>query len=136
MDKKSVSIDEIIGKAMGERPEISWPVMNASESAYCISFDFKPEADEWLADQAKRFPVHIQENGYHVVRFETWPDYLGAYSESGSISRFINFAMRTLMAKDSELMSEVMRLFSRGETVQRALFIVMFGDQVDTLSVS
>ncbi len=51
-----------------------WWVMNADESACCISFDNRdftyPEraAKEWMEEKLKSYPKYIKDNGYHIVK--------------------------------------------------------------------
>lgn len=116
-----------IGRLMGEEPEVYWAVMNADESAYCISFDRndsanpRREAEEWFERQKREFPENIERNGYHVVRCEQWPDYLGEHGDCAASSRFINWAFRQPVFAEHEKVLLAFSLVQLGRSVQEAL---------------
>jgi hypothetical protein len=98
--KNNVAQEESIGRMMGENPSYSWQVMNAEETGYCISFDCPSEAQEWFAKEKARSPDYIEQNGYHIVRYEQWPDYLGKWGDCAAVCRFINYVIGSGVLKD------------------------------------
>lgn len=85
-----------IGVLMGDAPEYGWRVMSGDESAYCLELtksdcaNPQREADDWLADFARRNPECASKHGYHVVKTAHWPDYLSVTADT---ARFINWAL-------------------------------------------
>lgn len=124
-----------IGRLMGEQPEVYWAVMNADESAYCIAFDRsgsvnpKREAEEWFDRHKREHPENVEQNGYHVVRCERWPDYLGEHGDCAASSRFINWAFRQSVFAEHEKLLLAFSLIQPGKSVQEALAGFICGQQ-------
>lgn len=86
-----------IGKLMGDSPAVVWQIMNRDETASCMTFSREnsrhPEQDAraWLEEQDRQHPVYFKQRGYHVVRCEVWPDYLG---QTADAMRFVSWALK------------------------------------------
>lgn len=118
-----------LGRLMGEAPEIYWAVMNVDESAYCMSFDRidsanpQRDAEDWFERHQREHPENVEQNGYHVVRCERWPDYLGEHGDCAASSRFINWAFQQPMFTEQKNVLRVFGHIRRGMSAQEALAV-------------
>ena len=77
-------------------PARRWYVMTPDESAYCIGFSYKHEADAWMRDQAD----YVARNGY-VLREHAWP------GEKHKLAQTLHDAIASLTAERDELQAQV-----------------------------
>lgn len=76
--KADHNLNDLVGKTFGFAPRIEFQVMNREETAFCIGFDYKNEADEWLKDNIEKYPNGwVATEGYHVVKEEIYKNFSG-----------------------------------------------------------
>lgn len=116
-----------VGRLMGEKPAEEWSVMTADESAGCITFAEhthvmpRQACEEWFEAYKRDFPESVKANGYHIVRVEVWPDYLGEYGDCAASARFMNWAFRLPLFEDVSNLERVLCAVRNGQSVQMAL---------------
>jgi len=123
-------IDEVarnrIGEAMQEPPDIVWRAMDHEEAHCAKEFNRanskQPERDcrAWITERNKLHPEYVRGAGYHAVRYEVWPNYLGLTSAG---ARFINWGLLQL---DEPGRNNLQTRMLGGETVPIALAAILF----------